>query len=557
MENEKRESLNFIEQMIENDLKSGKHQAIQTRFPPEPNGYLHIGHAKSIHLNFGLAQKFDGKCNLRFDDTNPEKEDVEYVDSIKSNVKWLGFDWDGEYYASDYFPQLYDFAVQLIKDGKAYVDDLSKEEWNEIKGTPTVPGKESPFRSRSVEDNLQLFADMKDGKYQNGEKVLRAKIDMSSPNMHMRDPVLYRIKHVEHHRTGNEWCIYPSYDFAHGQSDSIEHVTHSLCTLEFEVHRPLYEWIIEQLEIFPSKQTEFARLNLSYTIVSKRKLLELVEGKYVAGWDDPRMPTISGIKRRGFTPESIKNFVKKVGVARRDGITDVALLEHAVREDLNKKTNRVFGILDPVKLVITNWPEDKEETLTAVNNPEDESAGTRDMMFGREIYVDRADFMKDPPSPRKWFRLGPDREVRLKYAYIIKCTGFDEDENGEVTTIYAEYDPDTRSGQDTSGKKVKGTLGWVSVKHAVNAEIRLYDRLFRTENLNDIEDDFKNHLNPDSLEVNTKAVLEGSLATAQVGDTVQFERVGYFRVDEDTTADQLVFNRTITLRDNWEKQQGK
>ena len=557
MENEKRESLNFIEQMIENDLKSGKHQAIQTRFPPEPNGYLHIGHAKSIHLNFGLAQKFDGKCNLRFDDTNPEKEDVEYVDSIKSNVKWLGFDWDGEYYASDYFPQLYDFAVQLIKDGKAYVDDLSKEEWNEIKGTPTVPGKESPFRSRSVEDNLQLFADMKDGKYQNGEKVLRAKIDMSSPNMHMRDPVLYRIKHVEHHRTGNEWCIYPSYDFAHGQSDSIEHVTHSLCTLEFEVHRPLYEWIIEQLEIFPSKQTEFARLNLSYTIVSKRKLLELVEGKYVAGWDDPRMPTISGIKRRGFTPESIKNFVKKVGVARRDGITDVALLEHAVREDLNKKTNRVFGILDPVKLVITNWPEDKEETLTAVNNPEDESAGTRDMMFGREIYVDRADFMKDPPSPRKWFRLGPDREVRLKYAYIIKCTGFDEDENGEVTTIYAEYDPDTRSGQDTSGKKVKGTLGWVSVKHAVNAEIRLYDRLFKTENLNDIDDDFKNHLNPDSLEINTKAVLEGSLASAKIGDTVQFERVGYFRVDEDSTDDKLVFNRTITLRDNWEKQQGK
>lgn len=557
MENEKRESLNFIEQMIENDLKSGKHQAIQTRFPPEPNGYLHIGHAKSIHLNFGLAEKFKGKCNLRFDDTNPEKEDVEYVDSIKSNVKWLGFDWDGEYYASDYFPQLYAFAVQLIKDGKAYVDDLSKEEWNEIKGTPTVPGKESPFRSRSVEENLQLFAEMKDGKYQNGEKVLRAKIDMSSPNMHMRDPVLYRIKHVEHHRTGNDWCIYPSYDFAHGQSDSIEHVTHSLCTLEFEVHRPLYEWIIEQLEIFPSKQTEFARLNLSYTIVSKRKLLELVEGNYVAGWDDPRMPTISGIKRRGFTPESIKNFVKKVGVARRDGITDVAVLEHAVREDLNKKTNRVFGILDPVKLVITNWPEDKEETLTAINNPEDESAGTRDMMFGREIYVDRADFMKDPPSPRKWFRLGPDREVRLKYAYIIKCTGFDENENGEVTTIYAEYDPETRSGQDTSGKKVKGTLGWVSVKHAVNAEIRLYDRLFKTENLNDINDDFKNHLNPDSLEVNTKAVLEGSLASAKIGDTVQFERVGYFRVDEDSTDDKLVFNRTITLRDNWEKQQGK
>lgn len=557
MENEKRESLNFIEQMIENDLQNGKHQAIQTRFPPEPNGYLHIGHAKSIHLNFGLAEKYNGKCNLRFDDTNPEKEDVEYVDSIKSNVKWLGFQWDGEHYASDYFSQLYDFAVQLIKIGKAYVDDLSQEEWNEIKGTPTVPGKESPCRSRSVEENLQLFEEMKDGKYQNGEKVLRAKIDMSSPNMHMRDPVLYRIKHVEHHRTGNEWCIYPSYDFAHGQSDSIEQVTHSLCTLEFEVHRPLYEWIIEQLEIFPSKQTEFARLNLSYTIVSKRKLLELVEGNFVAGWDDPRMPTISGIRRRGFTPESIKNFVKKVGVARRDGITDVALLEHAVREDLNKKTNRVFGILDPVKLVITNWPEDKEETLTAINNPEDESAGTRDMMFGKEIYIDRADFMKDPPSPRKWFRLGPDREVRLKYAYIIKCTGFDEDEHGEVSTIYAEYDPETRSGQDTSGKKVKGTLGWVSVKHAVKGEIRLYDRLFKTENLNDIDDDFKNHLNPDSLDINTKAVLEGSLATAKVGDTVQFERVGYFRVDEDSTANNLVFNRTITLRDNWEKQQGK
>lgn len=553
MESEKRESLNFIEQMIENDLKSGKHQEIQTRFPPEPNGYLHIGHAKSIHLNFGLAQKYGGKCNLRFDDTNPEKEDVEYVDSIKSNVKWLGFEWDGEHYASDYFPQLFAFAQTLIKNGKAYVDDLSQEAFNEIKGTPTVPGKESPFRNRSVEENLQLFDEMRAGKYQNGEKVLRAKIDMSSPNMHMRDPILYRIKHVDHHRTGSEWCIYPTYDFAHGQSDSIEHVTHSLCTLEFEVHRPLYEWLIEQLEIFPSRQTEFARLNLSYTIVSKRKLLELVEGKYVAGWDDPRMPTISGIRRRGFTPESIKKFTKSIGVARRDGITDVAVLEHAVREDLNKKTNRVFGILDPVKLVITNWPEDKEETLTAINNPEDESAGTRDMMFGREVYIDRGDFMENPPSPKKWYRLGPEREVRLKYAYIIKCTGFDKDESGEISTIYAEYDPETRSGQDTSGKKVKGTLGWVSVKHAVNAEIRLYDRLFHTENLNDISDDFKNHLNPDSLEINSRAVLEGSLKFAKVGDQVQFERVGYFRVDEDSTSDHLVFNRTITLRDNWSK----
>jgi glutaminyl-tRNA synthetase len=374
---------------------------------------------------------------------------------------------------------------------------------------------------------------------------------MSSPNMHMRDPILYRIRHTEHHRTGNEWCIYPTYDFAHGQSDSIEHVTHSLCTLEFEVHRPLYEWLIKELEIFPSKQTEFARLNLSYTVVSKRKLLELVEGKYVAGWDDPRMPTISGIRRRGFTPEAVKTFIKKVGVARRDGITDVALLEHAVREDLNRRCNRVFGILDPVKLVITNWPEDKEEVMTAVNNPEDEAAGTREMLFTRELYIDRADFMEDPPSPKKWYRLGPDREVRLKYGYIIKCTGFDKGADGEIATIYAEYDPETRSGQDTSGKKVKGTLGWVSVKHAVHAEIRLYDRLFHTENLNDIEDDFKNHLNPNSLEINDKVVLEGSLKNAKVDDLVQFERVGYFRVDEDSTADKLVFNRTITLRDNW------
>lgn len=557
MENEKKESLNFIEQLIENDLKTGKHQSIQTRFPPEPNGYLHIGHAKSIHLNFGLAKKYSGKCNLRFDDTNPEKEDVEYVDSIKSNVRWLGFEWDEEHYASDYFPQLFEFAKTLIQKGKAYVDDLSQEEFNELKGTPTVPGKESPFRNRSVEENLLLFDKMRAGDYQNGEKVLRAKIDMSSPNMHMRDPILYRIKHVAHHRTGNDWCIYPTYDFAHGQSDSMEHVTHSLCTLEFEVHRPLYEWLIGELETFPSKQTEFARLNLSYTVVSKRKLLELVEGNYVAGWDDPRMPTISGIRRRGFTPEAIQNFTKKIGVARRDGITDVAVLEHAVREDLNKKTNRVFGILDPVKLVITNWPEDKEETLTAINNPEDDSAGTREMPFGREIYIDRSDFMENPPSPRKWFRLGPDREVRLKYAYIIKCMSYEKDESGEISTIYAEYDPETRSGQDISGKKVKGTLGWVSAKHAVNAEIRLYDRLFQTENLNDIDDDFKNHLNPNSLEVNSKAMLEGSLKTARIGDVVQFERVGYFRVDEDTTADQLVFNLTITLRDNWEKSKGK
>ncbi len=558
MEEERKPSLNFIEQLIEGDLKAGKHKSIHTRFPPEPNGYLHIGHAKSIILNFGLADKYQGKCNLRFDDTNPEKEDVEYVDSIKKDIRWLGYDWeDREFYASDYFETLYAFAVQLIKKGKAYVDDLSQEEFNAIKGTPTEPGKASPCRSRTVEENLQLFQEMKEGKYTNGEKVLRAIIDMSSPNMHMRDPILYRIKHIHHHRTGDQWCIYPTYDFAHGQSDSIENITHSLCTLEFEVHRPLYEWIIQELEIFPSKQTEFARLNLSYTVVSKRKLLELVQLNHVKGWDDPRMPTISGIRRRGFTPEAIKNFIHKVGVARRDGITDVALLEHSVREDLNKRTNRVFGILDPIKLVITNWPEDKEEVLTAVNNPEDEGAGTREMKFGREIFIDRGDFMEDPPSPKKWYRLGPDREVRLKYAYIIKCTGYDKDEQGKITTLYAEYDPATRSGQDTSGKKVKGTLGWVSVPHGINADIRLYDRLFHTEDMTDIEDDFKNHLNPDSLTINRHAVIEEELKSAKVGDLVQFERVGYFRVDEDSTQENLVFNRTITLRDNWERSKGK
>ncbi len=557
MEGERKPSLNFIEQLIEGDLKSGRRKSVHTRFPPEPNGYLHIGHAKSIVLNFGLAEKYNGKCNLRFDDTNPEKEDVEYVDSIKRDIQWMGYDWeDREFYASDYFDTLYDYAIRLIKKGKAYVDDLSQEEFNAIKGTPTEPGKESPFRGRSVEENLQLLDEMKAGKYKNGEKVLRAKIDMSSPNMHMRDPILYRIKHTTHHRTGDDWCIYPTYDFAHGQSDSIENITHSLCTLEFEVHRPLYDWLIQELEIFPSKQTEFARLNLSYTVVSKRKLLELVQEKRVAGWDDPRMPTISGIRRRGFTPESIKNFIHKVGVARRDGITDVALLEHSVREDLNKKTNRFFGILSPLKVVITNWPEDKEEILTGVNNPEDESAGTREMKFGREIYIDRGDFLEDPPSPKKWYRLGPDREVRLKYAYIIKCTGYDKNDQGEVTTLYAEYDPETRSGQDTSGKKVKGTLGWVSAKYGIGAEIRLYDRLFQTENLNEIDDDFKNHLNPDSLTINREAILEEALKSAKVGDLVQFERVGYFRVDEDSTSDNLVFNRTITLRDNWAKSQG-
>ena len=551
---EAKKPLNFIEQMIEKDLKEGKYDSIVTRFPPEPNGYLHIGHAKSICLNFGLAEKYNGKCNLRFDDTNPEKEETEYVDSIKSNIKWLGYDWeDREYYASDYFEQLYQMAIKLIKKGSAYVDDLSQEEFNKLKGTPTQPGKPSPYRDRSPEENLDLFERMRSGEFKNGEKVLRAKIDLSSPNMHMRDPILYRIKQLPHHRTGYQWCLYPTYDFAHGQSDSIEGVTHSLCTLEFEVHRPLYEWLIKELEIFPSKQTEFARLNLSYTIVSKRKLRELVELGHVNGWDDPRMPTLSGIRRRGFTPASIRRFADTIGVARRDGITDIAVLEHAVREDLNATTNRVFGIMNPLKVIITNWPEDRVEMMTGVNNPGDESAGTREMPFTREIYVDQSDFLEDPPSPKKWYRLGPDREVRLKFAYIIKCTGYKKAEDGTIEELYAEYDPETRSGQDTSGKKVKGTLGWVSVPHAVKVEVREYDRLFKTENLNTIEDDFKNHLNPDSLTINKKAVVEPSLKDAKVGDQMQFERIGYFRVDEDSKPDNLVFNRTITLRDNWGK----
>ncbi len=558
MDTPKKESLNFIEQMIENDLKTGKHKQIQTRFPPEPNGYLHIGHAKAICLSFGLAEKYNGKCNLRFDDTNPEKEETEYVDSIKTDIEWLGFHWEQPaHYASDYFEDLYEMAKKLIKKGLAYVDDLPAEEFNALRGTPTTSGKPSPFRDRSVEENLDLFARMRAGEFENGARVLRAKIDLASPNMHMRDPIIYRIKHAAHHRTGNDWCIYPTYDFAHGQSDSIENITHSLCTLEFEVHRPLYNWFIKELEIYPSEQTEFARLNLEYTVVSKRKLRELVEGDHVNGWDDPRMPTLSGIRRRGFTPKAIKDFIEAVGVAKRNSLTDVGLLEHFVRDDLNKTTNRVFGILDPLKVVITNWPEDKVEIMTAINNPEDESAGSREMPFTREIYVDQGDFMEDPPSPKKWYRLGPDREVRLKFGYIIKCTGYKKAEDGTIEELYAEYDPETRSGQDTSGKKVKGTLGWVSVPNSVRAEVRLYDRLFKTANMNDVEDDFKNHLNPDSLTIVKNAVVEPSMKTARIGDQVQFERMGYFRVDEDSTPDQLIMNRTITLRDTWAKEQNK
>jgi len=552
MSNEK-ESLNFIEQMIEKDLAEGKHDSkLHTRFPPEPNGYLHIGHAKSICLNFGLAEKYDGLCNLRFDDTNPEKEDTEYVNSIKEDIKWLGYSWgDNEFYASDYFEQLYEFATLLINEGKAYIDSQSAELISEQRGTPNKPGTESPFRNRPTEESLTIFKEMRDGKHEEGSYVLRAKVDMTSSIMQMRDPVIYRIKKVAHHRTGDAWPIYPTYDFAHGQSDSIEGITHSLCTLEFAAHRPLYDWFIENLNIHKTEQTEFARLNLSYTVVSKRKLRELVEGNHVSGWDDPRMPTISGIRRRGYTPESIRNFADKIGVAKRDGISDIALLEFSVREDLNKKANRALGVLDPIKLIITNYPEGQTELLDAVNNPEDESAGKRQMPFSKEVYIERGDFMEEPP--RKFFRLGPDREVRLKYAYIVKCTGFKKNDAGEVEEIYAEYDPNTKSGQDTSGKKVKGTLGWVDAKEGIAAEVRLYDRLFKTENLNTIDDDFINHLNENSLTVMNNAIVEPSVAKMEAMTQFQFERMGYFIIEKDSNSSKPIINRTVTLRDNWAK----
>ena len=549
---ENKPSLNFIEQIIEDDLSSGKHDAIQTRFPPEPNGYLHIGHAKAIVVNFELAKKYNGTCNLRFDDTNPEKEKVDYVDGIKEDIKWLGYKWGETLYTSDYFGQLYAWAVQLITDGKAYVDDQSAEELSANRGTPSEPSTPSPYRDRPVEENLRLFEEMKEGKHDEGSKVLRAKLDLASPNMLMRDPALFRIKNMPHHRTGNEWHVYPMYDFAHGQSDSIENITHSLCTLEFENHRPLYDWFIKELDIYPSRQIEFARLNLSYTVTSKRKLLKLVEEGYVTGWDDPRMPTLVGMRRRGYPPVAITNFAAKVGVAKRNGIIDVALLEHAVREELNKKANRVMGVLDPVKLVIENYPEGKVDMMTAVNNPGDEAAGTREMPFSRELYIDRSDFMENPPSPRKFFRLGPDREVRLKYGYIIKCTGYEKDENGNVSLIKCEYFADTRSGQDTSGKKVKGTLSWVSANEAVDAEIKLYDRLFLEENPAAAED-ITSTLNPDSLTSVIGAKIEPSVKSLTQGETVQFERQGYFTVDKNSYEANLIFNRTISLRDNWSK----
>ncbi|RYZ55300.1 MAG: glutamine--tRNA ligase/YqeY domain fusion protein [Sphingobacteriales bacterium] len=552
--NEER-SLNFLEEIIENDLASGKYASIHTRFPPEPNGYLHIGHASSIHLNFGLAAKYKGKCNLRFDDTNPSTEETEFVDSIREDIKWLGYSWDNEFYASDYFEKLYGFAVQLIEKGLAYVDDSSSEQIAAMKGNINEPGKNSPFRDRTTEENLQLFSEMKARKYGDGEKVLRAKIDMMHPNMLLRDPIIYRIKHAHHHRTGDAWCIYPMYDFAHGQSDSIEQITHSICTLEFIHHRPLYDWFIEQLGIYPSRQYEFARRNMTYTVMSKRKLKKLVEEQYVTGWDDPRMPTVSGMRRRGYTADAIRNFADTIGVAKRENMVDLGLLEFCVREDLNRKANRVMAVLDPVKLVLTNYPEGQTEELEIDNNPEDETAGKRIMPFSREIWIEREDFMEAPP--KKFFRLGPGLMVRLKAAYIIKCDDFIKDADGTISEIHCSYIPESKSGQDTSGINVKGTIHWVSVPHAKTAEIRMYDRLFRVEDPSSEEGDFQDYINPESLTVLDTAFIEPALASATSGMHFQFLRKGYFCVDRDSSPDHLVFNRTVTLKDAWAKEQKK
>jgi len=543
-------SLNFIEEIIEEDLKSEKYKRILTRFPPEPNGYLHIGHAKSICLNFGLARKYNGTTNLRFDDTNPSKEEVEYVDSIKEDVKWLGFSWANEFYASDYFDKLYQFAVTLIKKGLAYVDDSTADEIAAQKGTPTEPGTPNQYRSRSVEENLQLFADMKAGKYADGAKVLRAKVDLTSPNMHLRDPLMYRIKHTHHHRTGNDWCIYPMYDFAHGESDAIEEITHSVCTLEFVPHRPLYDWFIEKLEIFPSKQYEFARLNLNYTVMSKRKLLQLVEEKYVDGWDDPRMPTISGLRRRGYTPASIREFCERIGIAKRENMIDVSLLEFCIREDLNKTAWRRMAVLDPIKMVITNYPEGQTENMFSENNPEAEGGdGGREIPFSNELWIEREDFMEEPP--KKFFRLGVGLMVRLKSAYIVKCDSFEKDADGNVSQINCTYIPESRSQNDTSGIHVKGTIHWVSVPHALTAEVRLYDRLFKVEDPSNEDGDFKEYINPDSLQVLDTVYIEPDLANAIPGKGYQFMRKGYFTLDKNSTSDKMVFNRTVTLKDGW------
>ena len=548
---------NFLEEIIEEDIKSGKHSGrVLTRFPPEPNGYLHIGHAKSICLNFGLAKKYGGQTNLRFDDTNPTKEDVEYVDSIKEDIKWLGFNWANEFYASDYFEQLYVWAEELIKKNLAYVDDQSQEEIRVNRGTVTQAGKDSPWRNRSAEENLDLVQRIRAGEGPDGSRVLRAKIDMAHNNMLMRDPILYRIIHAHHHRTGDSWCIYPMYDYAHGQSDSIEKITHSICTLEFDVHRPLYDWFIEKLEIFPSHQHEFARLNLTYTVMSKRKLLQLVQEGFVSGWDDPRMPTICGLRRRGYTPESIRFFADKVGVAKRDNVIDLSLLEFCLREDLNKRAERRMAVLNPLKVVITNYPEGKFEELQATNNHEDETAGKRSVPFGREIYIEREDFMEDPP--KKFFRLAPGTEVRFRYAYFVTCNEVIKDSQGNITELRCTYDPASKGGNSPDGRKVKGTIHWVSAKHAIKAEIRLFDRLFLKQDPDDVPEgvDWKTGLNPDSLKVIT-GYLEPSLENLKPLDKFQFERMGYFSVDYDSKPGKLIFNRTATLKDTWAKISGQ
>ncbi|HEY1463606.1 MAG TPA: glutamine--tRNA ligase/YqeY domain fusion protein [Terriglobales bacterium] len=546
---------NFIREIVLEDLKTGKFQGrVHTRFPPEPNGYLHLGHAKSICLNFGLAKEFGGKTNLRFDDTNPSREETEYVESIQDNVRWLGFDWEDRiFYASDYFGQLYEWAVQLIKAGKAYVDDLTADEIRKHRGTLTEPGKESPYRNRSVEENLDLFERMRKGEFPDGSRVLRAKVDMASPNLNMRDPVMYRILHAEHHRTGNKWCIYPMYDFAHGESDSIERITHSVCTLEFEDHRPLYDWFVEQLGIYHPQQIEFDRLNLTYTVLSKRKLLTLVEDKHVRGWDDPRMPTISGIRRRGYTPEAIRNFCAAIGLSKTNGTIELGMLEHFVREDLNKRALRVMAVLRPLKLVIDNYLEEQVEMMDAVNNPEDASAGTRNVPFSRMLYIEQDDFREDPP--KQYFRLSPGREVRLRYGYFVTCTGVVKNDVGEVIEVHCTYDPASKGGNSPDGRKVKSTIHWVSAQHALNTEVRIYESLFTKEDPNKVDEgqDFTANLNPNSLEVVSDAKLEPSLKGAPPGSRYQFERLGYFCVDPDTTADKLVFNRTVALKDAWTK----
>ena len=545
---------NFIRDIIVADLESNKFNGrVQTRFPPEPNGYLHLGHAKSTYLNFGLAAEFGGKTNLRFDDTNPEKEEQEYVDSIIRDVHWLGYEWDGLYYASDYFDQLYEWAIQLIKAGKAYVCDLSADEVRQYRGTLTEPGKESPYRNRSAEENLDLFQRMRAGEFPDGARTLRAKIDMASPNLNLRDPLMYRILRATHHRTGDNWCIYPMYDYAHGQSDSIERITHSICTLEFEDHSPLYNWFIEQLGIFPSQQIEFDRLNVTYTLLSKRKLLQLVNEGHVSGWDDPRMPTISGIRRRGYTPESLRNFCAAIGASKTNGVIELAMLEHYVREDLNRRAHRAMAVLRPLKVIVDNYPEGQVEQLEVVNNPEDPSAGTRDVPFSRELYIEQDDFREDPP--KKFFRLSPGREVRLRGGYFIKCAHVVKDGTGAITEVHCTYDPETRSGSAPDGRKVKATIHWVSADHAVDAEVRLYENLFLKEDPNAVEEGktFLDDLNPNSLEVLPICKLEPSLAKAEAGDRFQFERLGYFCVDPDTTTERLVFNRTVQLRDTWAK----